>query len=130
MLVYFIGGTQMRSVSASRCSVSSLTTSRPTCSSRPCVNRSGRVHDVRTTLLLGIHFGLIHQLADRRDQRILPIGAVVGREAHRLVGGVRVRREAAAEQLEVLVREHVLIEFVELGADQRHAAGAERRARL
>ena len=48
MLVYFIGGTHTRPVSARLCSVSSLLRSKPTCSSSPVVNRSPRVQDVRT----------------------------------------------------------------------------------
>ena len=43
---------------------------------------------------------------------------------------VDIGAEDAAEQIEVLVREDVLLEVVELGAHQRNAAGAERRARL
>ena len=94
------------------------------------MNRSLRVHDERSAFLLRVHLGLIDQLAERRNQRILAIGAVVRREAHRLLGRVHVGAEAAAQQVVVLVREHVLLEVVELRAHQRHAAGAERRAAL
>ena len=66
----------------------------------------------------------------RRDQRILPVRAVVAGEAHRLIRVVRIGHEAAAEQAVVPVRDDVLLELVELGAGDRNAARAERRSGL
>ena len=53
--------------------------------------------------LLGADLGLVDQGAEWRDQRILAVGAVLGRVTHRLPRGIGVDVELAAAQVGVAV---------------------------
>src|SRR5690606_21065879 len=78
----------------------------------------GRAH----AALGRVDLGLVPELADRGDLRILAVAAVLGRVTHGLVGAVGVEQQAAAEQVVVAVLQVDLVEVVEL------RAGAERGA--